>query len=222
LPQNAPSSATGNLFADILKAPAVQSLVQRLEDGGVLPCAGICASAQPFFAALLQKLFPKKPIVVVTENLKTQESFQQDLETWLAQLSTLNPQIFFYPAWEIFPNEGKLPHADVVSERLQTLVALSSGSKVQSPKSKVVVTNAVALLQKTFPPDDLKKRTRHLQRGDKIALLDLIEFLEEQGYEPEAQVSQKGEIALRGGIVDIFPPTSPWPVRLEFFGDGLE
>ena len=61
-----------------------------------------------------------------------------------------------------------------------------------------------------------------MQRGDKIAPLDLIEFLEEQGYEPEAQVSQKGEIALRGGILDIFPPTSPWPVRLEFFGDELE
>ncbi|HUC84125.1 MAG TPA: transcription-repair coupling factor, partial [Candidatus Acidoferrales bacterium] len=42
------------------------------------------------------------------------------------------------------------------------------------------------------------------------------------GYEPEAQVSQKGELALRGGIVDLFPPTSPWPVRLEFFGDELE
>ena len=61
-----------------------------------------------------------------------------------------------------------------------------------------------------------------MQRGDKIAPLDLIEFLEAQGYEPEAQVSQKGEIALRGGIVDVFPPTSPWPVRLEFFGDELE
>src|SRR5581483_4885396 len=40
--------------------------------------------------------------------------------------------------------------------------------------------------------------------------------------EPEAQVSQKGEIALRGGILDIYPMTSPWPVRLEFFGDELE
>ena len=56
----------------------------------------------------------------------------------------------------------------------------------------------------------------------KSAPLDLIEWLEEQGYEPEAQVSQKGEIALRGGIVDVCPPTSPWPVRLEFFGDELE
>ncbi len=65
-------------------------------------------------------------------------------------------------------------------------------------------------------------RTRVLNRGHRIEPLDLVEWLEEQGYEPEAQVTQKGEMALRGGILDIFPLTSPWPVRLEFFGDELE
>jgi transcription-repair coupling factor (superfamily II helicase) len=68
----------------------------------------------------------------------------------------------------------------------------------------------------------LKNAHANLETRRQIAPLDLIEWLEEQGYEPEAQVSQKGEIALRGGIVDVFPPTSPWPVRLEFFGDELE
>ena len=85
-----------------------------------------------------------------------------------------------------------------------------------------MVTSVTALLQKTFPPGEIQERTRTFERGNKIAPLDLIEWLEEQGYEPEAQVSQKGEIALRGGILDVFPPTSPWPVRLEFFGDELE
>ena len=61
-----------------------------------------------------------------------------------------------------------------------------------------------------------------MNRGDRTEPLDLIEWLEEQGYEPEAQVTQKGEIALRGGILDVYPMTSPWPVRLEFFGDELE
>jgi len=173
---------------------------------------------------------------MVTADLKTQESFQQDLETWLqleskaqspkfkveSQLPSSNSQLLFYPAWEIFPHEGKLPHADVISDRLQTLVALAGESKVRSPKSKVIVTNVTALLQKTFPPGEIQKRTRTFERGSKIAPLDLIEWLEEQGYEPEAQVSQKGELALRGGILDVFPPTSPWPVRLEFFGDELE
>ena len=52
--------------------------------------------------------------------------------------------------------------------------------------------------------------------------LDLVIWLEAQGYEPEAKVNHKGEIALRGGILDVFPLTAAWPVRLEFFGDELE
>ena len=187
-----------------------------METGGALIFSGVAAPAQSLLAGWVQNLFPQRTIVVVTENLKPQESFQQDLETWLGA----SP--LFYPAWEILPHEGKLPHADVISDRLQTLVALAGESKVQSPKSRVIVSSVAALLQKTFPCGEIQTRTRALARGDKIAPLDLVEFLEEQGYEPEAQVSQKGEIALRGGILDVFPPTSPWPVRLEFFGDELE
>jgi transcription-repair coupling factor (superfamily II helicase) len=209
LPQNEKSSATGGLLADILKVPAVHSLARRVELGGALSFSGVTPSAQPFIAALLQKKFPERSIVLVAENLKQQESFQQDLETWLG----VSP--LFYPAWEFLPHEGKLPHSDVISERLQTIVSLAA-------KPSLIVTSVSALLQKTFSPADLKTRARQLKRSDKIAPLDLIEWLEEQGYEPEAQVSQKGELALRGGIVDIFPPTSPWPVRLEFFGDELE
>ena len=215
----------------------------------MLSCAGVCRAAQPFFAVLLQKNFSDRPIVVVVEDLKTQESFQQDIETWLQveskvqspksevqssaieqgkggsttsanfQPSTFNLQPLFYPPWEVFPHEGKLPHADTISDRLQTLVALST---FDFQPSTLVVTSVTALLQKTFPPDEIQRRTRKLQRGDKIAPLDLIEWLEEQGYEPEAQVTQKGEIALRGGILDVWPLTSPWPARLEFFGDELE
>ena len=220
-----------------------------MENGGVLTCAGVSQAAQPFFAALLREIFPRRPMVVVTDNLKTQESFQQDLETWLSlgressverrglaeassQPSTLNLQPFFYPAWDVLPHEGKLPHADTISDRLQTLVQLSelstfnpaarrSGAKA-AQLSTLVVTSVTALLQKTFPPGEIQKRTRTLARGDKINPLDLIEWLEEQGCEPEAQVTQKGEIALRGGILDVWPLTSPWPVRLEFFGDELE
>jgi transcription-repair coupling factor (superfamily II helicase) len=232
LPQNSPAKATSNLFADIAKTPAGQSLARRLEDGGALACSGVSPAAQPFFAALVQKLFPQRPVIVVAENLKAQESFQQDLETWLNELrnaeggtgneNTAPAAPLFYPAWETLPHEDKRPHADVISDRLQTLIALADNSKLKTQNLKLVVASVTALLQKTFPPGEIQSRTRTLERGHKIAPLDLIEFLEEQGYEPEAQVSQKGEIALRGGIVDIFPPTSLWPVRLEFFGDALE
>ncbi len=203
----------GDLLAALRTAPAAQVLLRRVERGGLFSCAGVPPAAQPFLAAFLRHQFPQRPVVVVAEGVKTQESFQQDLETWLA----VRP--LFFPSWEVLPNESRLPHADVIAERLETLVALSRVSPSSAP---VVVTNIVALMQRTLPSAMIRERTRVLRRGDRSEPLDFIEWLEEQGYEPEAQVTQKGEIALRGGIVDAWPLTSPWPVRLEFFGDELE
>jgi len=155
-----------------------------------------------------------------------------------------NPQPLFYPAWEVLPGDARLPHADVISERLETLVALcglapgheppgaptrlsASGDEGTKPTGMsalqpIVVTSVTALLQRTFTRHTLRDRTRVLAQGDHLDPLDLAEWLEQQAYEPEAQVTQKGELALRGGILDVFPLTSPWPVRLEFFGDEIE
>jgi len=202
-----------------------------MESGGALSAAGVATAAQPFFATLLRHLFPSRPIVVVTDNLKTQESFQQDLETWMRDSkaatqpsSTFDPASspLFFPAWDILPHEGKLPHADVISDRLQTLVVLAANPERDPRNAALINTSVSALLQRTFAPAALQARMCSLARGGRADPLDLIEWLEAQGYEPEAQVTQKGEIALRGGILDVFPPTSPWPVRLEFFGDELE
>src|SRR5260221_5066938 len=136
------------------QTPAVQALHQRLETGEVSSCTSVSVSAQPFFAVLLRHLFPDRPIVVVTEGLKTQESFQQDVETWLkfrvqgspfpiertsdARAMAADSRPLFYPAWEALPHEAKLPHADIISERLETLVALSSwtGAKPVTPNQE--------------------------------------------------------------------------------------
>jgi len=213
----------------------VQALLRRVEQGGALSLAGIDVAAWPFIAALLQEKFPDRTVVVVTAGLKAQESFHQDVTTWLAaesrvqsskskatgsQTLTFNSQPLFFPAWDILPHEAKLPHVDVISERLETLVALSKAERRK--QVPIVIANVVALMQKTFPSGAIAERTRILKRGQQINPLDLIEWLEDQGYEPEAQVNHKGEIALRGGILDIFAPTNPWPVRVEFFGDEID
>jgi transcription-repair coupling factor (superfamily II helicase) len=254
LAHNPEYTATSELFARVSQTPAVQSLAQRLEKGGVLSCAGISAAAQPFLTALLHRLFPQRPLVLVTDGLKAQESLQQDLTTWLGFMGEArNPkpdtasapppiapqapppfslargdQPLFYPAWEILPNDARLPHADVISERLETLVALAGALRVGQRQATgqhhapLMVTSVAALLQRTFPREVLSERTRALARGEGINPLDLTDWLEAQGYEPEARVTQKGELSLRGGILDVYPLTSPWPVRLEFFGDELE
>jgi transcription-repair coupling factor (superfamily II helicase) len=251
LAQDHQVAAASQLFDRIAETPAVRSLARRLEKGGALLCPGVSAPAQPFLAALLHRRFPTRQIVVVTDSLKSQEWFQQDVETWLRATTLPEERAFsnppeptaasrgqtkrgfsgrsglagfptlFYPAWELLPHEAKLPHSDVIADRLETLVQLSSDPSRGVARAPLI-TDVTALLQRTFPPAELARRTRTLQRGARIEPLDLVEWLEAEGYEPEAQVTAKGELALRGGILDVFPPTCPWPVRLEFFGDDLE
>lgn len=206
------SAETGALLPVLSSTPAVQSLRRRVEAGELLSLPEVSEGGQAAMAAVLSHLFPERSVVVVTDGLKRQEIVQQDLETWTKD----SGRPLFYPAWEVLPHESRLPHADVISERLETLAALTS------KKCSLIVTNVVALMQRTFDADDLRQRTRTIKKGEQMEMLDLIEWLELQGYEPEAQVTQKGTHSLRGGIIDVWPLTSPWPVRLEFFGNELE
>ena len=240
------------LFAQLRRTPAAQTLLRRVESGGALTCGGITGASHAFVAAWLHQEFPSRPIVLVAEHLKAQETLHQDLGTWVGasgQRSAVSGQqgaaadpiphpLLFFPAWETLPHEDKLPHADVISERLETLVALMANAELRmanlsagvrrnqsaigNRQSPILTTSITALLQRTFPPAVLAASTRTLRRGDRVDPLDLIEWLEDMGYDSEAQVSKKGDLALRGGIVDVFPLISPWPVRLEFFGDELE
>jgi transcription-repair coupling factor (superfamily II helicase) len=232
--ENSRLPEAGALLPVIASTPAVQDLRRRVEAGEVLSLPEVSEGGQPAISALLAHLFPDRTIVVVTDGLKRQEIVQQDLETWCCdgreakaesrepekvsgnRPSTLESRPLFFPAWEVLPHEARLPHADVISERLETLAALTG------KKRAVIVTNVIALMQRTFDADDLRQRTRTIKKGEQMEMLDLIEWLESQGYEPEAQVTQKGTHSLRGGIIDLWPLTSPWPVRLEFFGNELE
>lgn len=221
-----PEAAGERIQAAVLETPAAEALFRRVEGGEILSCSGVAEAAWPFLAALLRRRFPQRALLVVCADLKQQELFHQDLQTWLgawppdpAAASPTADAPLFFPAWEVLPHEARLPHADVISERLECLAALSEPARATAP---VIVTHAVALTQRTFAPVELRQRLRTLRRGDALDPLDLIEWLEAQGYEPEAQVTQKGELALRGGIVDVFPLNGLWPVRLEFFGNELE
>ena len=208
-------------------APAITAGLDRLEAGGMLSLRGVTGSAHPFLASHLHKKFPKRALLVVTSNLKAQEVFQQDLETWLVsdeperkgsrKKDEPTGRTLFYPSWEILPHEEKLPHSDVISDRLETITRL-----LDSGAAPVIVASIEAMTQRTYRPEVVRERSKRIKIGDHLDPLDLVEWLEEQGYDSEVQVNQKSELAMRGGIVDVFPPTNPWPVRIEFFGDEVE
>ena len=207
-------SDRSKLFNQLIASSTGQELVKRVAEGGAVSCAGVDAAGWAHLGVALAGQTGRS-VVLINGNLKQQETLQQDVETWL-HLMQLQIPAFFYPDWEVLPHEDKLPHADAISERLEVLQSLA---EKQTP---VITTTVSALMQCTLPPAEVVNRTRTLKLGDRLDPLDFIEWLEGQGYEPEAQVTSRGEISLRGGIVDVFPFTTPWPVRCEFFGDELD
>lgn len=230
-------TASADIVRRVWETPAVHQLVEDAGHGGALTGGGACAGAQSFLCASLS-LQLQRTLVLVATGRRSQEIIQQDLETWLACLAPGSSHqeaaegvvaghirgsnaTWFYPAWESLPHEGKLPHADVISDRLMTVMRLLEPSQVKNAPP-LVVTSVAALMQRTFAPAALRARMRLLRKGDRLDPTELMTWLEEQGYEPEAKVTQFGEVSLRGGILDVYPVTQTTPIRIEFFGDEVD
>ncbi|MBM3610206.1 MAG: transcription-repair coupling factor [Alphaproteobacteria bacterium] len=126
--------------------------------------------------------------------------------------------ILVFSPWDCLPYDRISPSKQVMSERLHTLITLSSLEK----KPYCLITTVGALLQKLPPPSTFQNRFLDLKVGHKTSLTTLQTFFQENGYERTEIVTAAGTYAVRGGIVDVFPPGSETPVRLDFFGDELE
>jgi len=168
-------------------------------------------------AALTLDWMHRAPLttVVVTDTPRTLEALWQDLHTLSGEdLSTAA----YFPGWEDLTDHdlrGSSP--EIAGDRLQTLLRLH-----QSAQPICVCTDVQSLLQPVPPPDQLASRTLSISRGDSHDLDSLCEQFLEMGYAFEAEVTDKGEAARRGGVLDVWPPNQEAPVRLEFFGDEVD
>ena len=106
--------------------------------------------------------------------------------------------------------------ADETAARVAALAAWRSG------RARIMVAGVQALLQHTIAPDDLPASPREIAPGARLHQDALLHDLFDLGYSPVTEVAGRGEFARRGGIVDVFPPSMPLPIRIEFFGDEID
>ncbi len=131
--------------------------------------------------------------------------------------------VAYFPGWETLPHERLSPRLDTVGQRIAVLRRLAHPAADGEPNGPlaVVVTPVRSLLQPIVAGlGDLEPVT--LRAGQTCELDDLLVRLIEIGYSRVDLVASRGEIAVRGGIVDVFPPTEEHPLRIEFFGDTIE
>ena len=128
-------------------------------------------------------------------------------------------EVIDFPAWDCLPYDRVSPHPDIVSRRVATLSRLAGGPTAPTP---VVVTTVNAILQRTPARAILAHAAFVAKVGDEISRDALTRFLSDNGYQRTGTVMESGEFAIRGGIVDLFPPGTDDPLRLDLFGDQLE
>ena len=161
------------------------------------------AAALPF---ILAHQASHHPILVVTHSSKRASEL-------LSELADITENVAEFPAWETLPHERLSPNSDTVAKRISTLMNID--------KVQIVVTTARALIQPISSAIDALPLLS-LERGNEIEFSHLVSELSARAYNRVDLVERRGDFAVRGGIIDIFPPLSAHPVRIEFFGDEIE
>ena len=127
-------------------------------------------------------------------------------------------EVIEFPAWDSLPYDRASPALSISAKRLAALFRLQTGKA----KAQLVVTTANAVLQRVLSPFRIRESVREFKPGFEIGRESLSLLLQKQGYSRTDTVIDKGEYAVRGSIVDIFPSGMDEALRLDFFGDELE
>ncbi len=166
-------------------------------------------------AYLLAQLLQKQSglLVILTAELVQARALTADLQFYHHRPA----EIALLPNWELSPYDPLTPHPDLEATRLTTLAALNRG------ELKALVVPVRALMQKLIPRQVLARIALELVVEEtEYPREQLLETLLQLGYQPVPLVEERGSFAVRGDIVDLFPPDAEQPVRLDFFGDWIE
>src|SRR6185503_17017976 len=136
----------------------------------------------------------------------------EELQAWLGETEAV---AVLEPRTALAYERSELV-ADETAARVAALSAWRGG------RARILVASVQALVQHTIAPDDLPDDVRVLEVGGRLRQDSLLAELLDLGYAPVLEVAGRGEFARRGGIVDVFPPSAPLPVRIEFFGDEID
>ncbi len=159
----------------------------------------------------------RRPILLITPEADLQTSFFRDLSFFLTAADAASQTILTFPGYENLPFVELTPDLQTASARLEAAYTLASGAS-----RPIVIATALALAQPLPPRDRLAAVTEYLVVGMELDREKFIAHLQAGGYTRRPLVEERGDYSVRGGVIDFFPPLSPDPIRLEFWGDTVE
>jgi transcription-repair coupling factor (superfamily II helicase) len=191
------------LFARVL-GPFVARVLAR---GGTVAAEGSAGSLPSFVACAAAR--EATPTLLVVAHL-------DEADDAVEELHALGVEAMLFPALEVLPGETS-PSAELTVARLAVVRRLADGNPPPA-----IVAPIAALMQSVPEPAALGNLVRELKTGARVSSTELVAWLVDGGYTRVDAVESPGEVAVRGGIVDICPPGGGAAVRLDFFGDEIE
>lgn len=187
-------------------AQLIETLKNSMAPVGIY---GISASQKSHIAYGLHQDLGRRICILTYSDLEAQQIYQ-DLKFYIKD------QVLLFPTKDIVFYDIEANSNEMDEERIKTLNKLTEGGDY------IVVASLEALLLKITPPEIYKRYQITLNIGKRLNLSQIIETFIIQGYERTEGVQGKGEFSIRGGIIDIFPPSEEKPIRIELFDDEID
>ena len=205
------------IFADVEKSPAFLRAIARVKAGaGRTRVSGLTPTGKALFYSLLHRATTRPLVVIVSDNRAVDELLP--VVRSLAELTGMvSPEsVIGLPAYDVLPFDNQSPHPEIQEERATALWKVATGA------ANVVITPFSAASMRYREASFYADLARIVRRGEMNDPERLVEQLRLTGYSQVDVVEMPGEFAHRGGLLDVYPPESERPVRIELFGDEVE
>ncbi|UCC85806.1 MAG: hypothetical protein JSV81_13195, partial [Anaerolineales bacterium] len=216
-----------SLLALLKDIPAYRQLSEALNSSSPhLPEGplGLLSAARPTVLAALHA-HTRRPLLVIVARADHARDLARQIRAW----SPYPGAVMRLPDPDALPYERVPWGRDTIHERVSALAAMAGWSHASQQADKqgmrdtppLVVTSTRALMQKTLAPSEFRAGLSTVRAGQRVVLSSLLNGWLDIGYRVGSVVEEPGYFSRRGGILDIFPPNRPLPVRIELFGDEI-
>jgi transcription-repair coupling factor (superfamily II helicase) len=198
--------------------PSFPSLpVERLLKAPHMIASGVPEGLDALLLGELARQTPRgAPILHIARDANRLVTLEDALAFFAPDVTVLT-----FPAWDGVPYDRVAPNADTIARRIATLSELTHRETAGNTSSLIVLTTVNAVVQRVPPRAFIAASSMRLAAGNAVSMQELVERLEVSSYGRAGTVTDPGQYAVRGGILDLYPPGAQ-PVRLDFFGDTLE
>ena len=201
-----------HLLAELRSNPSLDHALTQLAAGASIAIDDAPFTARPAIIAAIAAAVDR-PVLVLSSRADRADV----LASAVAEFSLDSRTILHWPAPPALPYERLSRDSDQSADFVAALSTLAN-----SAQPPVVFASAASITHAVMNPADLTGQTRQIARGDNLRQSDLTRWATSVGYEPVTIVQRVGEMARRGGIVDIYSPGTAGPARIDFFGDEID